>query len=153
MRYDTKSLHRRCFSLTLRTDGVIAKYWLVNSIPIVRWKTNFPVCTHTHIWMKKKFFVNLSPWRWQEKHSLQILIYNLFTERRNQEEKFASQILPLRTRQSHPKQLLGFHIWIEWSAMKTRRVLGTDGARRLKRGSEKWNRKMWIEKPSYVVSI
>lgn len=143
MHYKTKSLNTRCSFLSVRTDGVVAKRRFVNSIGVVRRKTNFPVCTHIHMneaAALAKFFVNLGLWRWRrlqaargERHSLQISTYNLFTGRRNQEEIFASQILPLSSRQSHPNWLLAFHIWIEWSATKTRRALGTDGAQTEKR--------------------
>lgn len=42
----------RYFGFT-RNDSVAAKHWLVNSTDIVRKKTNYPVCTHTCIWMKQ----------------------------------------------------------------------------------------------------
>lgn len=122
-------------------------------------------CVHTCIWMKQppsqKFFVNLSLRRWHrlqaargggERHSRQNFdVQSVRREAESWREICLSNPVSERTCQCHPSWLLGFHIWIEWSAMKTerawRRCLEAEKA------PEKWNWKTRIDKkkPSYKV--
>lgn len=121
-------------------------------------------CVHTCIWMKQppsqKFFVNLSLRRWHrlqaargggERHSRQNFdVQSVRREAESWREICLSNPASERTCQCHPSWLLGFHIWIEWSAMKTerawRRCLEAEKA------PEKWNWKTRRQKrPSYKV--
>ncbi len=98
-------------------------------------KENTTQCIHTCIWMKppsQKSFVNLSLWR---KHRLQAArgggerhnrqnsdVQSVRREAESWREICLSNPASERTCQCHPSWLLGFHIWIEWSAMKTERA-------------------------------
>ncbi len=80
----------------------------------------------------QKSFVNLSLWRRHrlqaargggERHNLQNSdVQSVRREAESWREICLSNPASERTCQCHPSWLLGFHIWIEWSAMKTERA-------------------------------
>ncbi len=104
--WDINSINRRCSFSSIRTDGVTVKHWSVNSTGIVRKKTLLSAYTHAYEWSHpRKNPLSISvydagigcrPPEEEVKDTIgKIPMYNLFDGRRNHEEKFASQILPL----------------------------------------------------------
>lgn len=103
----------------------------------------------------QKSFVNLSLWRWHrlqaargggERHSRQNFdVQSVRREVESWREICLSNPASERTCQCHPSWLLGFHIWIEWSAMKTERAWRR-WCSEAERAPEKWNWKMRIGK-------